>query len=62
MVKPLRGALIAAVVLTEVHHHCYRVLSVWLRPAAMFLGTNQADTGLQLEGLRAGGYAIEGLL
>jgi hypothetical protein len=34
MVKPLRSAFIAAVVLTEFHHHGHRVLSVWLRMSA----------------------------
>ena len=52
MVKPLRSAFMAAVVMTEFHHHGYGVLSVfgWGCAPAMFLGTNQADTGLQLEG------------
>jgi hypothetical protein len=38
----------AAVVMTEFHHHGYNV--GWGCAPAMFLGTNQADTGLQLEG------------
>jgi hypothetical protein len=52
MVKPLRSAFIVAVVLTEFHHHGYRVLSVWLRRCASDVAwsTNQADTGLQFEG------------
>ena len=31
MVKPLRSAFIAVVVLIEFHHYVYRVPSVWLR-------------------------------
>ena len=55
MVKPLRSAFIVAVGLTEFHDTaigCYPFGCG--RAPAMFLGTNQADTRLQLEGAGGG--------
>jgi hypothetical protein len=69
MVKPLRSAFIAVVVLTEFHRHGYRVLSIWLRMYASdvawytpsrYRATIRGGWGLMLP--EAGGDAIENLL
>ena len=69
MVKPLRSAFMAGVVLTEFHHHGYRVLSIWLRMCAAdvawykpsrYRATIRGGWGLMSP--EAGGDAIESLL
>jgi len=68
MVKPLRSAFMAGVVLTEFHHHGYRVLSIWLRMCAAdvawykpsrYRATIRGGWGLMSP--EAGGDAIESL-